>query len=496
MRWARKRRNRSREHLGHGVVTAAPDGEEQLKREEGAMPERVHTPARTDEEIAGGRDGARRQEMSAGGPDGDELVAHRGRRISVRDILAREGVAAMMAVAVVAIAFQLQSSIFLSSTNLSNLVVQVVPLVLVALGEAAVILMREIDLSLGSIAGLAAALGGTLMTLHGYSWWTGILAMLACGAALGGLQGALVVVGRVPAFVATLGGSLAFLGLQLNVLGNNGAVNVTDRQIVDLTTLKLSPTLGLLVTAAAYVAWLGYHVVVLRATRAAGKGQGMHWGDLLKPLMVGIIAIGGAVVLNRGGGIPLAFLLAVAIVLAVAGFLKGTATGRHVYAIGGNPEAARRAGVRVRTIRWAGFVVAGMLAASAGLAYLSYDQGASATTGGSTLLLQGIGAAVIGGVSLFGGRGSAWAALTGALVMGGISNGLDLTQHAQPTKYVIEGVVVVLAVLLDSAVRSGFGFRWSPMKAHVVRYRDTLLRRRRNPVVRSRAGSHGGMGDG
>jgi D-xylose transport system permease protein len=390
-----------------------------------------------------------------------------------------DALAAIFAVFAVAVYFQTQTDLFLSSTNVNNLVVEIVPLALLGLAASVVILARDIDLSLGSMVGLTAAIGAVAIQ-NGRPWWVAILMMLAAGAALGGAQGAIVVVAKVPAFIVTLGGYLVFLGLQLDVLGGTGGVSIESQQIQDLTTTRLSPGTGLVAVCAVYAAWLAFYVHGIVATRQPERWWlGFKLGDLVKPVALGVIAVGGTIALNRGGGIPLAFLLTIGIFAAVAGFLSQTATGRHVYAIGDSPEATRRAGVRVEMIRWGGFVVAGALAACGGLMYLSIGQGASTTTGGGTLLLEAIGAAVIGGVSLFGGRGNVWGALAGAFVMGGIANGLNFTSQTESTKFIVQGGVVVAAVVFDSLLRrGGFSLRW-----------PTIRRSKRTPGARRPTGS-------
>jgi D-xylose transport system permease protein len=384
--------------------------------------------------------------------------------LTLLSLLERDGVTAILALIVVGVAFAFQTGLFLSATNISNLAVQIVPLALVGAAEAVVILMREIDLSLASIAGLTAAIAGVLLTYSGYSWWTVVLVALGCGAAMGAVQGAIVVVGRVPSFIVTLGGYLVFLGIQLKVLGVTGGVNIYETHMMQLTTYKVPSIAGLVSVCIVYAGWWVHRALGLRAAKRSSH-QRIRWSEITAPLLVGAVAISGTLVLNRGGGIPLAFLLTLAIIAAISGFLRVTALGRHVYAVGGNPEAARRAGIRVNTIRWGGFVVGGSLAACAGLALLSYGQSASTTTGSGTLLLAGIGAAVIGGVSLFGGRGVVWGAMIGAVVIGGIENGLNLTGQAAQTKFIIQGVVVVAAVLLDSVLRGGSGLRMNAVSS-------------------------------
>jgi D-xylose transport system permease protein len=385
---------------------------------------------------------------------------------------------------VVALVFQLQSHFFLTPRNLNNLAVQITPLAVVALAEVVVLLMKEIDLSLGSVAGVTAAIGSTLLANDHKGWILATVIMLACGAGIGALQGAVIVLGGVPSFVVTLAGYLACLGIQLDVLGNGGGIDITNQQILDITGVQLPEMATLIVVCAGYAVWVAVVARRLLRGRAAHKVLG-----IVQMASVGLLLIGGVVLFNLFGGVPLAFLLTVAVVAFVATWLKHTPAGRHVYAVGGNLEAARRAGVRVKTIRWGGFVTAGLLAAGAGLLLLSYDEGSSTLTGGGTLLLEAIGSAVVGGVSLFGGRGNAWGALFGALVLGGVENGLDLTNHAPATKYIVEGAIVLLAVLVDAMIRRRDRFRWSALRARLgVGRQPTAVRHLRTPGAPSADG--------
>lgn len=410
----------------------------------------------TSDEAPGLREGEHVNGNATAGATGDTTaaVSTRGGGL-LRWLAENESIAAIFAVVLVGIYFQSQSGLFLSSTNVNNLVVEIVPLALLGLAASVVILMRDIDLSLGSMVGLTAAVCATQLQ-DGRTWWVAIAIMLLYGAVLGGAQGLVVVVAKVPAFIATLGGFLIFLGLQLQVLGSKGGVSIDESHIQNLTTARLSETGGLVGVCGLFALWLAYWANNIVAIREPDRWwRAFTRRDFAKPILLAAATIGGTIALNRGGGVPVAFLITLGVFSLVAGCLSSTATGRHVYAIGGNPEAARRSGVRVQLIRWGAFVVAGALAACGGLVYLSLGQGASTSTGGGTLLLEGIGAAVIGGVSLFGGRGNVWGALAGAFVMGGIANGLNFTDQPQSTKYVIEGVVVIAAVVLDSMLRRG-----------------------------------------
>jgi D-xylose transport system permease protein len=392
------------------------------------------------------------------------------RRSLLRDLLSRDGASAVIAIAVVMIAFQMQNGLFISPTNINNLSVQITPLVFVAVGVAILIMMKEIDLSLAALAGLTSSIGATMLTNHEQPWVFTLLCVVLFGALFGALQGLIVVLGNVPSFVVTLGGFLAFTGLQLNLLGDTGGVSVYDSHVIGIMNHRLSDRAGLALGALLAVGLLvGPITSLLRIPR-----PGSRLPPMCKVVLILILAVGGPMVLNRGGGVPLALVLTLGAVGAVATVLRHTASGRHVYAIGSNPEAPRRAGVRVKTIRILGFASAGVFASFAGVAYLSYNQGASTTTGTGPLLLEAIGAAVIGGVSLYGGRGTPWGALFGAIVLGGISNGLDFTNHPPATKYIVEGIIVVGAALLDSALRGS-----GSVHATGRRMRATLVRLRR-----------------
>ena len=354
---------------------------------------------------------------------------------------------------VIGVFFELESSYFLSPTNLSNLAVQVTIVGAVALGEVLVLLLGEIDLSLGSISGVAAAILGVMITNNGVPWWSAIIVMIVAGAVMGAFQGVWIGVLRVPSFVVTLAGLLAFLGMQLEILGPNGTLTLSEPHLLALTADNVSKPAGWLV---AFVAVAVYSAAVLRRRRkrrTLGLRSGRVGADVAKAC--GVVLILALVVgsLNAARGIPVAFAVLVALIALVWWVTRRTIGGKYLFAVGGDAEAARRAGIRLRAIRTATFTAAGVLGAVAGLLAASYNHSAGTLTGGGTLLLEAIGAAVIGGCSLFGGRGTAWAALFGALVLAGVGNGLDLTNHSAPTKYIVEGTIVLLAVSFDTLMR-------------------------------------------
>ena len=357
-------------------------------------------------------------------------------------------VPAVVSLVVIAVFFQSQSHYFLSPTNLSNLAVQVTIVGSLALGEVVILLLAEIDLSVGSVSGVCAAILGVLIANDGLPWYAAIAVMLACGALMGMFQGFWVSYLGIPSFVVTLAGLLTFLGLQWQILGAQGTLSIFDSHIAALTGTTLPPEtgwiLGGLVAAGAVI------VSALRLRRQTRRGivRAVSF-----PVLVAALVLGTVGVLNRANGVPTAFLVLVGCVLFGWWVTARTRPGRHLYATGGNAEAARRSGIRVKRIRFFAFAISGLLAGLGGLLSVSFNGSAGTLTGGGTLLLTAIGAAVIGGTSLFGGEGTVWAALFGALILAGVDNGLDLTDHSAPVKYIVEGIIVLLAVTVDTMLR-------------------------------------------
>jgi D-xylose transport system permease protein len=352
--------------------------------------------------------------------------------------------------------FEMANSNFLSARNLTNLLVQISSTGIIAIGLVLILLIGEIDLSVGSVAGLSAAVLALLL-VHGVPWWLSVMAMIAVGAFAGLVQGSWVVFFGVPSFIVTLAGLLGFFGLQLYLIQtqNSDAILVGEHYISSLTTAYLPgryawPIAVLIVVAIGIGRWRR-----VRSHRKAGLRT-------LSALDVGIrYAVGAAVflvgvqVLTSWRGVPIAAILFIGLVAAFALATQRTRFGRYIYAIGGNANGARRAGIRVRRVRLAIFMFSGTLAAVGGLVAVSNLAAADTTIGGGTLLLEAIAAAVIGGVSLFGGRGSVWGALFGALVIGSVSNGLDLTGSPATVKFMVEGLILLIAVTADVVSRRG-----------------------------------------
>ena len=349
--------------------------------------------------------------------------------------------------------FQFENDRFLSAQNLTNLMLQITAIGLISVGVVYVLLLGEIDLSVGAVSGLAAAVMAVLNVKHGWSPYLAIAAAILVGLAIGLLQGTLFSRFVVPSFVVTLAGLLAWQGALLQVLGSTGSINLTDPKITGLANIFYSDAVGWVFAAIVIVAYGATLFVGHRRRVAAGLTEegiatlGFRFG------LVAVVTIVAVAVLNSDRGVPLALLILIAFVVGMEYVVKRTAFGRHVFAVGGNAEAARRAGIPVNRIRVVVFGIAGTMAAIGGIMAASRLLAVNQSSGGNELLLLAIAGPVIAGTSLFGGRGSVWTALMGALVIGSISNGMDLLALSSAVKFMVTGGVLLLAVLVDAVAR-------------------------------------------
>ena len=349
--------------------------------------------------------------------------------------------------------FQLLNEHFLSARNLSNLVLQVGVVGMLALAVVLVLLIGEIDLSLGTLAGLCAALLAVLLTDHGWPAWAAIVAALVVGAAAGVLQGGIAVRVGVPSFVVTLGGFLAWQGVQLTLLGDSGELRVEDSFVQSIANAYVPSAVAWLLLAAVIAAWCADVALRRRARERLGLDVRPAAVDLCAmavPTATGVLVVA---YLDGYFGVPWLLVLLGAVAITLGAITTRTQLGRHLFAIGGNVEAARRAGIRVDQIRVIVFALAAALASLAGIIAVSRQFSVSTGTGGGTLLLEAIAAAVIGGASLFGGRGRVYQALLGALVIASVENGLDLLGKPSSTKDIATGAILVAAVSIDALSR-------------------------------------------
>lgn len=356
----------------------------------------------------------------------------------------------MVGLIAVWIYFQTQNSNFLTARNLSNLTLQMAVVTVLAMATVVVMVAGEIDLSLGSVAGVTSALVGVLLTNHHWSAWAALAVTFAVGAGIGLLQGGVTVLVGVPSFIVTLGGFLAWAGLQLSLIGSAGDLPVNDTTIIAISNNYLSHLAGWILAGAVVAVSAGVELSRARDRRlAAGTGT-RSWVSVVRVVGLGAASFGLVGVLNSNFGVPYVLLVFGGVALALGWVMQRTIFGRHLYAVGGNREASRRAGVPVSAIRVVVLGISGLLAGLAGVISTSNLYGTSAGVGGGILLLEAIAAAVIGGTSLFGGRGRIYQAVLGALIVASVENGLALLGKAASTEDMATGVILVLAVSFDA----------------------------------------------
>ena len=360
----------------------------------------------------------------------------------------------ILGLVLIAVIFQVQESRFLSAENLTNLMLQITTIGLISVGIVYVLLLGEIDLSVGAVSGLAGAVMVVLNVKHGWNPYLAIAAAVAVGAAIGCAQGFLFSKFIVPSFVVTLAGLLTWQGALLQVLGKTGSLNVTDSKITGLANIFYSNTAGWIIAIVALAAYGLILGIGFRRRVAAGLSENNPLPQIFRFVLVAVVVIGAVAILNSDRGVPLAVLILLGFVIGMEFVVQKTKFGRHVFAVGGNDEAARRAGVRVNAVRVAVFSISGSMAAVGGVMAASRLFAVNQNSGGNELLLLAIAGPVIAGTSLFGGRGSVWTALLGALVIGSISNGMDLLGLASPIKYMVTGGVLLLAVLVDAVAKN------------------------------------------
>ena len=351
--------------------------------------------------------------------------------------------------------FQVLNPNFLSSRNLVNLTMQSAAVGTIAIGIVLVLLIGEIDLSVGSVSGVSAAILAVLFVQTGWPLGLVLLISLGTGALIGLLYGLLYTRFGVPSFVITLAGLLGFLGLQLWILGRVGSINIPDTTwIVQFgTQMFLPPWLSYVIIALTVAAYAWQLLAQARRRTDAGLDAMAFNVILIRVIGLAVVLGAAAFYLNLTRGVGVMFLFFLVLVTVMHFVLTRTRWGRAVYAVGGSVEAARRAGIRVNRIYISVFVLCSVFAATGGIMAAARLQAANQSTGGGDINLNAIAAAVIGGTSLFGGRGSAFSALLGVLVVMSISNGLAILNYDAYVRFMITGAVLVLAVIIDSISR-------------------------------------------
>ncbi|HKU12017.1 MAG TPA: ATP-binding cassette domain-containing protein [Sinomonas sp.] len=363
----------------------------------------------------------------------------------------------------ISVLFQSLNKNFLTPGNLVNLLIQGSVFMLLAMGQIFVLLLGEIDLSIGYVGGVGGVIMAELVQqATGWPWWVAIVVALAACAGIGLLQGTIITRLGLPSFVVTLGGQLGWLGVMLIILGSGGVVPLNDTVINNIASGNLSPLTSwivMLLIAGAFSAWTW-----LRDARRRKSGLVAPPASVSALKIAAVLAAGVAIVwlcnTNRGilieiSGVPWVLLVVLGVLGAWTLLLGRTRFGRYVYAIGGNAEAARRGGVNLARIRTLAFMLASFTAGVGGIVYASRLRSVSTSYDGGTLVLYAVAAAVIGGTSLFGGRGKVLHGVLGGLVIAAIDNGMGLQGYSAPAKYVVTALVLVAAVTIDAVARRG-----------------------------------------
>jgi D-xylose transport system permease protein len=358
---------------------------------------------------------------------------------------------------VIAVVFQSANSNFLTAGNFVNLIVQSAAFALVAMGIVFILLLGEIDLSVGYVSGVAGVIAAILLTPDKSvpPTFVAIIVALAAGLAIGAFHGVLITKLGIPSFVVTLAGLLGWNGVVLLLIGDRGTVTLQNDFLIGLANNFLSDALAWILVVAVTVV---FAVVQLARVRSRHALKLPNEPMLLIALRVGALFVALALVTlvaNNDRGVPWVGVIVAALLVFWTFVLNRTKFGRHIYAVGGNPEAARRAGINVDRIRIYCFALCSLMAAVGGLILASRLRSVDTNQGGGSILLYSIAAAVIGGTSLFGGRGHMKSAILGALVIGSIDNGLGLQGLSAGTKFVVTAGVLLLAVAVDSIARRG-----------------------------------------
>jgi len=352
---------------------------------------------------------------------------------------------------------------FFSKINIANLFQQGAAIIVIAMGLVFVLLLGDIDLSAGYAAGLCATIFTVLLTTHHVVWWVCVLTAIGVGITIGLFIGIMVEKVGIPSFVVTLAMFLALQGLALYFLGGGRNISIFDKKMIALDNNSMPPWLGWLFFVLVVAGFAGLQVY--RRIKRLGRGLPADPWSVILARVGTIVVLGGLIVafLNAERsqnpalislkGIPIIVPVVAALALFWTFILSRTRYGRHLYALGGNREAARRAGIRVDRIRISAFVICSAMAAVGGIILVSRSRGVYPDIGGSTILLYSVGAAVIGGTSLLGGKGRVLDAVIGGLLIAVIDNGMALAGYQSSTKFVVTAGVLLLAATVDALSR-------------------------------------------
>lgn len=364
----------------------------------------------------------------------------------------------ILALVIIWTIFQVKDSLFLSSANMVNVSYFMAGTGMLAVGLVFVLLLGEIDLSVASVSGLAAAVFASLSVTHNINAWVAVVLTILTGVAIGAIHGFFFAKIGVPAFVVTLAGFLGWTGLMQWLLRGTGSLTIQDKGLLHVLGQR-SFFMNQSIAGAYILATLGVAALLIGSLidqgrrRSAGVPFRPTGEILVRTVALAVVAYVAAYVLNKSAGVPNALVIFLATLVICDFVLRRTTFGRKVFAVGGSIEAARRAGINVALIRIVVFAISGGFAAIGGLFLAGQTYTATLQAGTGNLLMLAIAAAVIGGTSLFGGRGNVWSALLGMLVIQSIQTGLDLLNMDQSIQYMITGAVLLAAVVVDSVSR-------------------------------------------
>ena len=344
---------------------------------------------------------------------------------------------------------------FVSPFNLVNLALQMAAVGTIAVGVVFVLLLGEIDLTVGIVSGLCAGIMAVLNVKMGVPGPVAVGAGVVSGTVIGLAQGVWITRFRIPSFVVTLAGLIGWQGALLYVLGNTGTINLRDPFITAVAGTFFTGAVAALIGAALVAYLIGTSYLERSRRLRAGLTAETMGALFVRSAVIAAFVAGALVVLTQDRGLPLSLVSLVALILVMDHVARRTRFGRMVFAVGGNREAARRAGIPVQAVRVAVFALASTCAAWGGVLAASRLLAVNQSAGSGDILLDAIAAAVIGGTSLFGGRGTVWAALLGILVIQSISNGMDLLSLDSSVKFMITGAVLLVAVTIDAIARRG-----------------------------------------
>jgi D-xylose transport system permease protein len=361
----------------------------------------------------------------------------------------------IVGIVAIGIYFQARNSNFLTAGNFVNLIAQMSPFAIIGMGLVFVLLLGEIDLSVGYVSGMGGVVAAVLLEPGHGQWptWLALTAAIGTGVGIGLFQGFFISRIGVPSFVVTLAGLLAWNGVVLQVIGNKGTIVIQDKLVIGLANDNMSNFLAWIVLIVSVAMYLFVQLATVYRRRQAQLPNVPIALIAIKTVLltgIGIFVVEWA---DTDRGIPYVGLLMLVMYVVWTFVAERTRFGRHIYAVGGNAEAARRAGISVKNVKLVVFAICSAMAALGGIVLASRLSSVDTSTGGGTVLLYSIAACVIGGTSLFGGRGKVSSAILGAIVIAMIDNGLGLINVSAGTKFVITGIVLLAAVTLDSLSR-------------------------------------------